>query len=248
MTVTGNFKNGRISIPKVTGDVIITATGNDGWVSGVNYNLNLTTYKWINTDGEVLDSTNGADRVSDKLPCHGASAIIIDTVNGNGPYNNTIHYYDNTDTQISKVIVTLTAIENPYPCPVPRNAYYARIYSRSENIYITPYLYQKLSSNWSLNTHYVFNYEPNTETSITKSLIELCPNCAGYKLQTSMTSRSWIYFYDRGQIQISSTIRQGTDGTLIDIPAETQYIAIDPGSLNWNNTNNPWILITEETA
>lgn len=242
-----NSSTGEITIASVTGDIVITAVAivDVGWQDGVAYDIEWgDTKQAINSAGEVIDSTQNLDRVSPLLPCYGASAIRPSSK----PYGNFIYYYDENENFLTRTI-TPTDIENPMYHPVPRDAYYARMQYRETaanraNITITPYLFTKLTEEtvYALNTHYVLDYDANTESTGAISKYALC--VAAKKLQTSLYARSWVYFYDSEKTKIGEVIRSGS-ATQIEIPEGTYYIALNPNLYENGNSNNPWVMFTE---
>ena len=226
------YANGVISISSVTGNVVITAEAVEdvGWISGVPYTIDWGDgYYAINNSGEVITSTNGNDHVSGLLPCHGVSAIVAPDV-----YGGTLYYYDANGAFLQREYKRNLA--DPYPYPVPENAYYARVFVRqaTPTATITPYRYNQLSEStvYSLNTYYVF--DTTLDNGYTNYGL-----CYGAKtLQTSMWVRSWVHFYDSEKTETTNVVRQGTT-TEIEIPDGTYYIRLLP-----NDNTNPWIKFT----
>lgn len=237
-----------ISIASVTGNIVITAEAVEdvGWISGVAY----ADIDWgdggyyLDASANVITSSNSSDHVSDFVPCHNASAINFSAK----PYNDFVYFYNENQEFIYRVayVRQLANVNNSeYPVPVPRNAYYFRVYERSSTpntIVVTPYAYTKLteSTAYQLNTYYSMDYETGTESNMATSLFGLCYGATS--MQTSMWQRSFIYFYDAEKSKISESIRQlGT--TEIAIPEGAYYLKINP-STSTSNSNNPWIKFT----
>lgn len=236
-----NEINKTITIATVTGDIVITAVAIEdvGWISGRAYEIDWGDgSQEINASGEVVASGNAREHASSLLPCHGASAIIPSIK----PYDNYMYFYDQDGNFLVRT-TTVLQLESPFPHPVPRNAYYARMFVRNStpsDCVITPYLYQKLTEStvYVLNQHYVMDYPADTEDNYsTVSLKGLCYGAR--KFQTSMSSRSWIDFWDAEKQQISNVVRQ-TGREEIEIPEGTYYISLTP-----NGNINPWIKFTE---
>lgn len=239
-----NSETGAISIASVTGNVTITATAVEdvGWISGVAYdsdtiNMGDNGYR-INSSGELYESGNQNDMVSDFIPCRGASAITFPS----GRLLQDMWFYD-----ANKVFVASStmrdAIETPFPVPVPRDAYYVRVTSRSQTPTLIPYLYDALPANtpYVLDKRYVFDWGDTPETS-TGSFTTPKVICYGASsLQASVWARSFFYFYDGEDNEISHEIRAAT-ATEIEIPAGavTMNILTEQGS----NPNNPWFMYT----
>ena len=234
-----------ISIASVTGNIVITAEAIEdvGWVSGVAY----ADIDWgaggyaLDTSGNIKTSNSSSDHVNDFLPCHNASAIKLSAK----PYDNFVYFYNENKTFIYRVAYT-TQIANvnnsEFPVPVPRNAYYFRVFERNSTpntIVVTPYAYTKLteSTAYQLNTYYSMDYEAGTESNMATSLFGLCYGATS--MQTSMWQRSFITFYDAEKSQISQHIRQ-LGAETITIPEGTYYLKINP-STSTSNSNNPWI-------
>ena len=238
-----NSETGAISIASVTGNVVITAEAIEdvGWISGQAYTVDWGEGGYIlDSTGAVTTSSNATDHVSDFLPCHNASAVVCST----RPYDNYACFYDAEYTFLMRASLQ-TGIENPFPIPVPRNAYYIRVRERSatpNTISVTPYLYPTLSEGTAveLNTHYVMAYESGTESESTVSLMGSCNGAT--KFNTSLFARSFINFYDSSKTLLSTTNRQGTT-TDIDIPSGAYYLTLNPNGYT-ANVNNPWIKFT----
>lgn len=239
-----NSETGAISIASVTGNVTITATAVEdvGWISGVAYasdviNMGDNGYR-INSSGELYESGNQNDMVSDFIPCRGASAITFPT----GRLLQDMWFYD-----ANKVFVASStmrdAIETPFPVPVPRDAYYVRVTSRSQTPTLIPYLYDALPANtpYVLNKRYVFDWGDTPETS-TGSFTTPKVICYGASsLQASTWPRTFFYFYDGEDNEISHEIRAAS-ATEIEIPAGA--VTMNILTEQANNVNNPWFIYT----
>ena len=230
-----------ISIASVTGNIVITATAIEdaGWTPGVPYssgdlNMGDNGYRLSTSTGELVSSGNNSDMVSDYLPCHGASVLT-----GANLLLQNMFYYDQNKAFII-ALATHTGIENPYPYPVPRNAYYVRVCSRSASPTVTPYVYDALPVNtpYVLNKHYVFDWGEETETP-TENFDSPMIFCYGaLTFQTSIYSRSFIYYYDTGGNLLSSFTRASSEA-VIEIPSGAQYFKIN---INPANSDNPWFI------
>ena len=230
--------DGSISIASVTGNVVITAEAVEdvGWISGVPYDIDWSEgYYSINgTTGEVVASTNPYDHVSNLLPCHGVSAVIL--TNEYSP----LFYYDENETYLGKIVYTASSLETPYHIPIPRNAYYVRYSCRQQtptNSTATPYLFPKLTEStvWQLDTYYVMDFETDSDSGV-YSGYGLCYGAT--KLQSSMYGRSWFYFHTSEKGNISNVLRQN-NYDVVDIPANAYYLRLYP-----NGNVNPWVKFT----
>lgn len=239
-----NSETGAISIASVTGNVTITATAVEdvGWISGVAYasdviNMGDNGYR-INSSGELYESGNQADMVSDFIPCRGASAITFPT----GRLLQDMWFYD-----ANKVFVAVSsmrdAIENPFPVPVPRDAYYVRVTSRSQTPTLIPYLYDALPANtpYVLNKRYVFDWGDTPETSTGRFTTPKVICYGASSLQASTWPRTFFYFYDGEDNEISHEIRAAS-ATEIEIPAGA--VTMNILTEQAGNANNPWFIYT----
>lgn len=236
-----NSETGAISIASVTGNVTITATAVEdvGWISGVSYdpaviNMGNNGYRVSTTTGELTESGNNSDMVSDFIPCKNASAIVL----ASGALLQNVFYYDENKAFISAPQGN-TGIENPCPVPTPRNAAFFRMCSRSTEPSVIPYLYDALPGNtqYVLGKHYVFDW---TEAHDTKySPYVLCLLATELKVGTA--SRIFTYFYDYEGTQISGDAHTGT--TLITVPEGAKTMRL------WFSTpngflDNDWFMFT----
>ena len=240
-----NSSTGTISIASVTGNIVITAVAviDIGWVSGVAFtqdelDMSEGGYR-INSSGEVYESGNASDKVSGFVPCRGASAIMATQRTTDG----VIWYYDENEDFIMNVMERYS-IEDPFPTPVPRNAYFFRIVFRNvASPTVTPYLYDVLpeDTNYTIDKRYVFDWTGATEEQQqwTYSPEVFCFGVS--KIQTSMWARSFVRFYDSNGDEISSAVRQAS-ATEIDVPALAQTMMFQIAE---SNTNNPWFIYTE---
>lgn len=86
-----------------------------------------------NTTGEIITSANNTDKVSQLIPCRGATSVEITTGTS---YDSKFYYYDVNEDYINYVESTgATQITN-----VPNGAYYLRLCTISDELEVTHYV------------------------------------------------------------------------------------------------------------
>ena len=216
-----NSSTRTITINSVTGNIVITASapgggggGDDDWTSGVPYSgitwesgsLNFST-------GEVVE--NASYKVSEFIPCHGASALDYSGLGANN--GRSVVYYNTNHEFISSPAVLPSS--NQLPVIVPTSAYFFRtIKANSQtNEVITPYLYQTATENTAWH---------DGERFLANGGMFLCYGAS--TLQCGYNARTYYYFYDAEKNLIDSIIRQN-DATAITIPSGSYYCKIANG-------------------
>lgn len=111
-TITVSY-SGKTTTFTVT--VTHAADPSEEWTDGVPYTINLIQNEYINNTNGVITSYNGWDR-TDYLPCHGAAAISVSSINL-GAYN---AWYDASKEFIDKFTISTSTTQ----ILVPSNAAY----------------------------------------------------------------------------------------------------------------------------
>lgn len=257
----GVYADGVISIPAVTGDVVITAVAaaeseapDYPFTSGEAFAI-----EW--TDGYLMDQNTGdpaesaSFSVSDYLPVSGAAAVTL----GSGVYNNYgIFFYTGDKTYLCRHNVNLA-----YPASVPRNAAYLRISARTTgkaNAAVTPHVYELLGEQtvWESGKYYGVAYHPGISLNASTGAEAAAESwwasghCFCYGAETltvceyNTSYRCTLVFYDAEKNYISGDTN--SNRVNVAIPENAVYFRIAAGMITSTDarfgTDNPWITLS----
>lgn len=251
------YADGSVSIPAVTGDVVITATAIEevtlSFTPGEPYEITWTDGVTVSTStGDTSESSSLS--VSDYLPVGGASALLL-----SGTYTNYgIFYYTGDKTFLARL-----SINESWPATVLRDAAYVRVQCRTTgkaSCTVTPVVYDALGATtaWESGTYYILpdytgsaglNETTGAEKSDGSWWISGYSFCYGAKtlnITGYQSVRMTVVFYDADKNYISGS--KGNSTSSMEVPETAMYFRVSSEMITSTDarykTDNPWVVLT----